>query len=236
MTFTLLGNRLTLPQPPKGHKRPPEDALWLAASLTPQQPDATVLDAGCGSGAVGLALLARCPQLHVMGLDADATLTACAIQATHLNRFTTYATITENLLAYTPTTLFQHAISNPPFHATARGHTSPNPAIQKAHGSPQGQLTAWLAALHRCTTPTGTLTLILHSACQPEVLAFHTTIGGTLHLTPLQTAQAKPAKRLLAHLQKNGPAAVHHHPAIAAWEASLRQRILIHNKPLNLFS
>ncbi|MFZ2586679.1 MAG: methyltransferase, partial [Alphaproteobacteria bacterium] len=83
-TITLLGGRLKLESSPHGN--PPEDALWLATSVTPPPP-ARVLDAMCGTGVVGLALLTREPTLHLTALDINPTLTAAATRNAALNGF-----------------------------------------------------------------------------------------------------------------------------------------------------
>jgi tRNA1(Val) A37 N6-methylase TrmN6 len=218
--FTLLGGKLTLTGP-----RPAEDALWLAASITPP-PNARVLDAMAGIGTVGFALLTRCPTLAVTAVEIDPTLTALATSNATLNHHTTYNAHTIDLTAFATATPFDYALMNPPFHATERGHSTPNPTKALAHGLPPNHLTLWLESLHRLLTPTGTMALILHSACQPELLAFAQTHPCTTTLQPLETAPNKPPKRLLAILTKHTIFTLAEHPPLPTHNPTLRKSIL----------
>jgi tRNA1(Val) A37 N6-methylase TrmN6 len=218
-SFTLLGGKLTLTGP-----RPAEDALWLAASVTPP-PNSKVLDAMAGIGTVGLALLIRCPTLSVTAVEIDPTLTALAATNATLNHHSTYQAHAADLTTFTATP-FDYALMNPPFHATERGHSTPNSTKARAHGLPPNHLTLWLNALHRLLTPTGTMALILHSACQPELLAFAKTNHYTTTLQPLQTAPNKPAKRLLAILTKHTIFTLAEHPPLPTHNPTLRKSIL----------
>lgn len=224
--FKLLGGKLTLTGPP-----PPEDALWLAASITPP-PGSTVLDAMCGIGTVGLALLTRCPTLAVTAIDVDPTRAATAQTNATLNKQTYYTAHTADLTTFTSPHLFDYALMNPPFHATARGHSTPNTAKALAHGLPPNHLTLWLQALHTLVTPTGTIALILHSACQPEVLTFAKRHPYATTLQPLQTAPNKPPKRLLAILTKQTTFTLKEHPPLPTYDTSIREDILTMAKGL----
>ena len=47
-------------------------ALELLATMPPAAPSPAVLDLGCGSGAIALAIAAHCPAVHVTATDASA--------------------------------------------------------------------------------------------------------------------------------------------------------------------
>lgn len=219
-TYTLLNKRLTLSGP-----RAPEDALWLAASVSPN-PGTKVLDAMCGNGVVGLALMARCPGLLVEGVEADPVLATTAHANAQRNSQPGYTAHATKLEAFTTPHLFNLALMNPPFHATTRGHSTPNAAKALAHSLPPNHLTLWLQALYRLLTPTGTMALLLHSACQPELLAFAQNNPCATTLTPLQTAPQKPAKRLLALLTKAATCTLTEHPPLQTHNPTLRQNVL----------
>ncbi len=225
-TFTTLGGRLTLEDTPP---RPTEDPLWLAASIPPLPAGSHVLDAGTGSGIAALALLTRQPHLHVTALDIDPTLTALATRNAALNNLP-LTTFTADILTLTPRhpsvpTPFDTILSNPPYHGQERGHSTPNAAKAQAHSLPANHLTLWLRALTSLLTPTGTLHLILHSACEAELTAFAAQLH-TLTITPLQTAENRPAKRLLATLQKSANPEATHLPAIQAYNPQIRANVL----------
>lgn len=225
-TFTLLGGKLTLAGP-----HPAEDALWLAASVSPA-PGSTVLDAMSGSGTVGLALSARCPGLAVTAVEIDPALAALATTNATFNKHANHTAHATNLATFNAPTPFNYALMNPPFHATTRGHATPNASKALAHGLPPGQLAKWLEHLHALTTPTGTIALIVHAACREEVLAFaeHHTCATTLQ--PLETAPHKPAKRLLVALAKAQTFTLAEQPPLPAHNTTLRNAVLHHGQSI----
>lgn len=226
--FTLLNGRLQFTD---ASPRPPEDALWLAASVPNLPPHTPVLDAACGPGTVGLALLARMPTLHVIGVDINPTLTACAEANAKLNRLT-YTALTADILTTPLSTQFPCIVCNPPFY-TAETHTpAQTPAKQTAHHLPTGHLTLWLTALMQALTPTGTLFLILHSACEPELLAHAQAHHHTLTLTPVQTSAKRPPKRILATLQHASTYHLTQHPVLPTYPPHIRTAVLTNGHPL----
>lgn len=221
-TFTVLGGRLILENTPP---RPTEDPLWLTAFLPPLPQGSRVLDCGTGSGIAALALLLRQPHVMTEALDIDPALTALAQRNAQRNNLP-LVTHTANILCQPPLGPYDAILCNPPYHGQERGHTTPNAAKQQAHSLPEGDLTRWLEAMLALLQPHGSLYLILHSACEAELTAFAQTHHKTLHLTPLQTAEAKPPKRLLALLQNTGPHQLHRHNPIPAYNPATRQQFL----------
>lgn len=190
--LALLGGRLRwLPDAP----RPSEDAVWLAAAVPPLAAGTAVLDLGCGNGLVGLALAQWYPGLVLQGLELNPTRVEEARQHAALNGLIATFTLADALTWQAPQR-FPVVVCNPPFHALARGHHSPNPAKALAHGLPA--LTPWLQAILKALTPGGTCYLVLHSSLETALLAEAQTLGGSLHTRPLATHPTRPAKRLLA--------------------------------------
>lgn len=226
-TFTLLGGTLTLEGTPP---RPSEDALWLAASITPPA-GARVLDACAGAGVVGLALLARCEGLHLTSLDVNPHLTARAARNAQLNH-QALTPVTADLLSHLPATPYDAVLMNPPFHATARGHTTPNDNKAQAHSLPDGHLPRWLAHLATITTPNATLALVTHTACQTDIATFATTHGYAATFLPLESKAGAPPKRLITHLTRTGSPGLIHVPALPIHQPNLRTGVLTHNQPL----
>ncbi|TKW60744.1 MAG: methyltransferase [Blastochloris viridis] len=221
-TFTTLGGRLVLEDTAP---RPTEDPLWLTAFVPPLPQGARVLDCGTGSGIAALSLLRRQPHVVAEALDIDPALTALAQRNAHLNALP-LVTHTANILSTPVLGPYDAILCNPPYHEESRGHTTPNPAKKQAHSLPEGDLTRWLTALIHLLTPTGTLHLILHTACEAELTAFAQENQKILHLTPLQTAANKPPKRLLALLENTGPHQLHRHNPIPAYNAETRHKFL----------
>ncbi|MFZ2587670.1 MAG: hypothetical protein WAZ18_06115, partial [Alphaproteobacteria bacterium] len=121
---------------------------------------------------------------------------------------------------------FHLILMNPPYHATARGHTTPNTTKAQAHSLPPHALAGWLNTLIPLLTPTGTLALILHTACLPEALATAQTHTLATTVIPLQTSPTRPAKRVLVHLTPCTTYSLTQHPPIPAYTPTLRQSIL----------
>jgi tRNA1(Val) A37 N6-methylase TrmN6 len=226
-TFTLLGGRLTLTGP-----RPPEDALWLAASVPTLAAGTRFLDAGTGIGTAALGLLARQPQLVGTGVEINPDLLPHATQNATRNNLT-LTVLHANILTFTAPP-FPLILSNPPFHATARGHHTPNPQKALAHSLPDALLTPWLTALTQLLAPQGQIHLILHTACQKELTTFAQKAKAHLTLTPLQTSPANLPKRLLAILQPHTTSTLKTNAPLPTFEPSLRQKILGEANPLAL--
>ncbi len=220
-TFPILGGKLHLHnvQP-----RPTEDPLWLAATMPALPAGARVLDAGSGSGIATLALLIHQPHLHLTALDIDPANTALATQNAALNNLF-LQTLTADILTHPNLPPFDAILCNPPYHGQERGHTTPNPTKKQAHSLPSGHLTLWLHALTRLLTPSGTLHLILHAACEAELNAF-TTHTHRLAITPLQTSENRPPKRLLATLQASPNPTITTNPPLQAHNPAIRQKYL----------
>jgi tRNA1(Val) A37 N6-methylase TrmN6 len=193
-TFDLLEGRLRL-----HHSRhnPSEDALWLAAAVAPT-PGQHVLDAGCGSGIIGLALHTRCPDLHLTLLDMDAAAIRSAQANANLNGCSpTLVQGCFEALPFRPRT-FDHVVANLPFHASVRGHTSTHKA--RAHTLPADKLPAWLAALWDVSGQT--LTVLIHMAEKETARTFATTHSLHLRCLPLRSRAGKPAKRLISQFSQ----------------------------------
>lgn len=205
----LLGGRVLLRQPRAGF-RAAIDPVLLAAAV-PARPGERVLDAGTGSGAAALCLLARLGGIRVTAIERDPVLAqlaaANAVRNGAADRFTVIAgDVTAPTTARAAAALgaCAHAMANPPFH---RGGTpSPVAARRRAgHESPEAVLADWVAAMARRLTPRGTLTLILPPARLPDAIAACGAAGiGSLALVPLWPRAGEPAKRLIVHGIRGG--------------------------------
>jgi len=219
---TLLGGRLRwLPDAP----RPSEDAVWLATAVPPLAAGTAVLDLGCGNGVVGLALAQWYPGLVLQGVELNPTRLAEARQHAAINRLPATFTLAD-ALTWQALQRFPVVVCNPPFHATARGHHSPNPAKALAHGLPS--LTPWLQAIAKALAPGGACYLILHSSLAPTLLAEAQALGGTLWTRPLASHPTRPAKRFLACWRPapGQPFQAICLPVIPAYHTPLREAVL----------
>lgn len=205
----LLGGRVRLRQPRRGF-RAAIDAVLLAAAV-PARAGERVLEAGLGSGAAALCLLARLPDLGVVGIERDPSLAALAAANAAANGAAERLVVITGDIAAPATARaaaargpYAHAMANPPFH---RGGTpSPEPGRRTAMQEEAGAgLGVWIAALARRLAPRGTLTLILPPARLPEALAAAAAAGlGGLVLCPLWPRPGAPAKRVILQGVKGG--------------------------------
>jgi len=94
-----------------------------------------VLDAGLGSGAAGLCLLARAPGCAVAGLEIQPDLASLAARNADLNG-RALEVIAGDLLSPPPDLRrrqFDHVMTNPPFDEAGRGTPSPLAQRDRAH-------------------------------------------------------------------------------------------------------
>ncbi|KAA2215120.1 tRNA1(Val) (adenine(37)-N6)-methyltransferase [Teichococcus oryzae] len=176
------------------------DAVLLAAAI-PAQPGDRVLEAGCGSGAVFLCLLARVPDLHVTAVERDPHMAELARQNAALNGWADRVTVITGdvadrlLLAQEPA--FHHAFANPPFWT---GGTAPPLDLRaEATHSLQGpDLSLWAGMLARRLRHKGSVTLVLPASRHSDGTAALRGAGcGAVSLKPLWSRTGSPAKRVL---------------------------------------
>lgn len=231
-TKTLLGGRLLW----SAHAHnPPEDGLWLAAAVPTLPKGAHVLDIGCGAGLVALALGTRVPHVILQGVEIDAQTAQLARENASLNRIPLgvhHADIT----TWHPPHMYQAVLSNPPFHAQARGHTSPNATRNRSHSMPEGLLTQWLDTAATCLAPGGRVYLVVHAACRPELDGYAHTRGGGWQWAPLATHAVRPAKRLLVCWQPQAERQSLALPHVCAFHPEVRHQVLHEGRGLDVFT
>jgi tRNA1(Val) A37 N6-methylase TrmN6 len=159
----LLGGRVRLLQPARGH-RAGTDAVLLAAAA-PARPGDRVVDIGAGTGAVGLMIAARVP-VSLGLVERDPALAELCRRNAALNGVEAAMACADVLDAASRRRAGLRAeaadliVTNPPYleEGTARG--SPDPARTAAHMLPQGGLEHWLRACASLLKPSGSLVLI----------------------------------------------------------------------------
>jgi tRNA1(Val) A37 N6-methylase TrmN6 len=200
----LLAGRVRLLQPRRGY-RVAIDPVLLGAAV-PAEAGETVLDAGLGSGAASLCLLARVPGCVVAGLELQPELAALAARNADLNG-RPLEVIGGDLLS-PPADLrrrqFDHVMTNPPFDEAGRG--TPSPLAQRdrahAHGAEAGGVAGWLDACLRRLAPRGRLTLIHRADRLDLILAALAGQLGGITVLPLWPAAGEPARRIIVSGRK----------------------------------
>lgn len=160
----LLGGRVRLLQPAKGH-RVGTDAVLLAASA-PVRPDDIVIDVGAATGAVGLMAAAREKNACLVFVERDPALAELCRR-----NCDSYAVQGQVIVADLLDKASRQAsglvpesadlvLTNPPFLEEGQARISPDRGRAAAHALPAGGLEAWLRACIGLLKPKGRLVLI----------------------------------------------------------------------------
>lgn len=163
----VLGGRLRLLQPRRGH-RFGHDAILLAAATGGHAGEHAV-ELGSGVGAAGLALAWRVPGLRLSLIEIDPQLAAAArINADRNGLGDRVSTVALDVMA--PAAVFaanelghgiaHHVLMNPPFHDPAVQPPSPDPQRRRAHAAEPSGVAQWVHTALRLLRPDGVLTLI----------------------------------------------------------------------------
>jgi len=225
----VLGGRLVLRQPLKGH-RVGHDAILLAAACS-VRPGGRLVDLGAGVGAAGLAVAKRVAALDVTLVEIDPALTALAHGNAARNGLADRVR-SVCLDAMAPASSFDaadlrsggadHVLMNPPFNTA--DHVSPDPGRRLAHVAGQDSLTAWTSAAARLLRPGGTLTLIWRADGLDAVLAALRTTGfGAVTALPVHPKPRAAAIRVLVRAVKASNAPFSLLPGLILADAAGRQ-------------
>ncbi|MFZ3249339.1 MAG: methyltransferase [Pseudolabrys sp.] len=235
----ILGGRLRVRQPMRGH-RVGHDAILLAAATGARTGEQAV-DLGSGVGAAGLALAVRIPGLKVTLVEIDAILCALAAHNARLNRLADRVDVraldAENLDAlkaagFSAETI-DRVLMNPPFHDPQRQNVSPDPLRRLAHVGTPGLLGRWIGTAAWLLKPRGILTLIWRADGLDEVLGGLRPAFGDIAVLPVLSREGAPPIRVLVRAVKAASGPLVNHPALvlndddgqptAAAEAVLRE-------------
>lgn len=225
----VLGGRLRLRQPRRGH-RVGHDAILLAAACPAGGRD-KVVDLGAGVGAAGLAVAARVPGATVTLVEIDPTLAALADENVRLNGHEARVrAVTLDVAA--PARVFAAAglgpetinavLMNPPFNDPARQRASPDVARALAHAGPRSLLVPWVKAAARLLRARGTLTLIWRADGLADVLAALAPAFGGISVRPVHPVADKPAIRILVTAVKGSRSVLALLPPLVLADASAR--------------
>ena len=207
----MLGGRLVLRQPRRGH-RVGHDAILLAAATGAKAGEHAV-EFGAGVGAAGLALAARVPGLAVALVEIDPLLSALAEENIRRNglagRVRAVALdVTAGARAFAAAGLVPgsaaRVLMNPPFNHPATSRASPDPARRRAHVS--AGIAPWLRSAARLLGAGGTLSLIWRADGLADVLAELARDFGAVTVVPVYPRPDAPAVRVLVRAVKGSRA------------------------------
>jgi len=215
----VLGGRLLLRQPLRGH-RVGHDAILLAAATAAESGEHAV-EFGAGVGAAGLALALRVPGLRLTLVEVDPDLCALAQANAARNglaeRVRVLAADVEHL-GDTGLIEADRVLMNPPFNDPRRHNVSPDPERRRAHVSDAGLLARWLASAAEVLREGGVLTLIWRADELQFVLAALKTAFGQARMLPILPRPDRPAIRVLLRAVKG-----------AAWACTACRPLLLND-------
>lgn len=214
----VLGGRLKLLQPKRGH-RVGHDAILLAAA-TAACAGEHAIDLGAGVGVAGLALAQRVRGLNVTLVEIDSTLCALAAENARRNGLAgrvraVVADVAALPSAELPASSADCVLMNPPFNDPRSHQASPDPSRRRAHAAGPDLLARWICAAHRLLKTHGVLTLIWRADGLDAVLdALRPAFGGIAVLPVLPREHAPPI-RVLVRGVKDSSCARRDHAALA---------------------
>ena len=216
----VLGGRLRLRQPRRGH-RVGHDAILLAAATAARAGEHAV-DLGAGVGGAGLALASRIDGLRVTLVEIDAALAVLAAENTERNGLTRRVRVlagdAEDTHALAGTGLApgsaDRVLMNPPFNDPRRQNASPDPRRRLAHVAAPGLLKRWAASAAFLLRPGGVLTLIWRADALDEVRDALAEAFGAIAVLPVCPRPDAPPIRVLVRAVKAGTGVPVHLPAL----------------------
>src|SRR6185312_4364249 len=207
----VLGGRLLLRQPLRGH-RIGHDAILLAAATGARAGERAV-DLGAGVGAAGLALALRVGGLAVTLAEIDPAL--CALAAGNAERNRLSDRVRAVALDVTEKAAFDAAglssasadrvLMNPPFNDPS--HASPDARRRLAYAASADTLPRWVDAAAHLLKADGVLTLIWRADGQVQIMQALAPAFGSLAVLPVYPREGAPAIRVLVRAVKGGGAA-----------------------------
>jgi len=224
----VLGGRLVLRQPKKGH-RVGHDAILLAAA-TPARAGERAAEFGAGVGAAGLALAQRVAGLAVTLVEIDPALAALAAHNAARNgladRVRAVAADVEDPAALMAAGLapgaFDCVLMNPPFNESGRHAVSPDARRRLAHVAAPDLLRRWCASAAALLRPGGVLTLIWRADARDAVMAALAVDFGAAVVLPVYPRPDAAAIRLLVKVVKGAPSECREEPGLTLNDPSGR--------------
>ncbi|HWX85228.1 MAG TPA: methyltransferase [Xanthobacteraceae bacterium] len=207
----VLGGRLMLRQPLRGH-RVGHDAILLAAAASARSGEHAV-DLGSGVGGAGLALARRIAGVAVTLVEIDPELAALAagnVQRNGLSgrvravRLDVDSSAADFIAAGLAPGSVACVLMNPPFNVAQQ--PSPDPARRLAHAASEGTLERWLRAAARLLHADGVVTLIWRADGLADVLAALGKDFGPITVLPVHPKPGAAAIRVLVRATKGSRA------------------------------
>jgi tRNA1(Val) A37 N6-methylase TrmN6 len=222
-----LGGRLRILQPEKGY-RAGIDAVFLAATIPCTMGD-SVYEAGIGTGVAALCTLARCPGVHLTGIEIGARHALLCEENAKRNGFAEslrviHADVKEALrkdLAAMPVHgSFSHAFANPPYFEDGKATPSPNLLKAQAHAFGPDDLDLWVKVLHTMVALRGTVTIVHRAETLGKLLGVMEDRFGDIRIAPLYAREGTAASRVIVQGVKGSKAPMQLLPGLVLHDAN----------------
>ncbi|MGR3503177.1 tRNA1(Val) (adenine(37)-N6)-methyltransferase [Pseudaestuariivita sp.] len=200
-----LGGRLHLWQPMKGY-RAGVDPVLLAASVEARAGQ-TVLDLGCGVGAIALCLHTRVPGLALAGVERQESYATLARR--NAEEAGAEMQVWPGCLAALPEELkaqrFDHVVMNPPYYRP-EDVTQARDAGKAAAFAEDLPLETWCKAAHKRLKPGGWLWMVLRAERLQDAFVALGAGWGRITVRPVAPRLHRPAKLVLIRARHGGRA------------------------------
>ena len=215
----LLNGRVRLVQPVKGYRAGMDAALLAAAVMA--DPGETVLEGGCGAGAVLCQVGVRRPGTRLLGVERDPDMAGLALESLALNG------LEGEVLTADVGAGFRQldrpradwAVSNPPFFDDEAALRPPAPGKRDAWIADDG-LAAWTAFLLSGVRDGGRIVMIHRADRLADLLGLLGAKAGSFRILPIHPRAEAPAKRVLVQAVRGGRAPLVLLPPLILHDAS----------------
>ncbi|HET7804447.1 MAG TPA: methyltransferase [Pseudolabrys sp.] len=206
----ILGGRLRVRQPLRGH-RVGHDAILLSAATCARATERAV-ELGAGVGAAAFAIAGRVPGLKVTLVEIDPALCALARHNARLNKLEDRVRVVDadaesidslKAAGLSPEN-FDRVLMNPPFHDARRHNVSPDPGRKLAHSGEAGLLRRWVASAAWLLKTNGVLVLIWRADALDEVIETLQPVFGAIAVLPVHPREDAAPIRVLVRAAKGG--------------------------------
>jgi len=215
---TLLNGRVKLSQSVDG-LRASMDSVLLAHALSARTGE-TVLDMGCGSGAVGLCVNERLKDLNlnIYGVDVQDEMIDLALQNAIDNGIADRSVYKigdiQNKHLF-KAEAFDHIVMNPPYYKQGERLISPDQAREKAY---TGDLNIWLSSALHWVRQGGSVCLIHRADKLGDILPVAQGRFGAIEIWPVHSAPTEPAIRVIIRMIRNRKTPLKLHSAIVLFD------------------